>query len=335
MLGHSGQLLDEAVAGGSGPPHRSAQLGGRPAASKAERRAGRDGVGLAGASVTSRDWVLGSNRGVATTRPHGHHGSERRFHDLGEGPGGCRGRRERAGPRSDRVPCPGPAGGDTRVGIAVGVPVAWHREGCLARLERSAAHHVRRCVALDSQQYRVTQQDATEPPYRSEFSDHQRPGSTSTSCRAKRCSPRSTSTTVDTGWPSFTVPVAPGNVVERADHGHGMVHVEVRSAEGDKPSRSRLLRRSRRRRWPALLHQLGRPALRPRRRPPHRGVRRLPRAVRALGGESLIPLVSVASSPDLHVRSSVRASRRRTDVGRGYEVARDNASASASRPTLA
>jgi peptide-methionine (R)-S-oxide reductase len=35
-----------------------------------------------------------------------------------------------------------------------------------------------------------------------------------------------------TGWPSFTVPVAPRNVVERADHSHGMVRVEVRSAEG-------------------------------------------------------------------------------------------------------
>jgi peptide-methionine (R)-S-oxide reductase len=36
-----------------------------------------------------------------------------------------------------------------------------------------------------------------------------------------------------TGWPSFTVPIEPGNVVEHRDFGHLMVRTEVRSAHGD------------------------------------------------------------------------------------------------------
>jgi peptide-methionine (R)-S-oxide reductase len=36
-----------------------------------------------------------------------------------------------------------------------------------------------------------------------------------------------------TGWPSFTVPVEPGNVVEHRDFKHLMIRTEVRSAHGD------------------------------------------------------------------------------------------------------
>jgi peptide-methionine (R)-S-oxide reductase len=35
------------------------------------------------------------------------------------------------------------------------------------------------------------------------------------------------------GWPSFTVPIEPGNVIERQDAAHGMIRTEVRSAHGD------------------------------------------------------------------------------------------------------
>ena len=35
------------------------------------------------------------------------------------------------------------------------------------------------------------------------------------------------------GWPSFTVPVEPGNIVEKTDRTYGMVRTEVRSAHGD------------------------------------------------------------------------------------------------------
>ena len=75
-----------------------------------------------------------------------------------------------------------------------------------------------------------------------------------------------------TGWPSFTVPIEPGNVVKRRDFSMLIPRTEVRSAHGgshlghlfrDGPQGSRR---------PALLHQLRRPPLHPCRRP---GTRRL------------------------------------------------------------
>ncbi len=35
------------------------------------------------------------------------------------------------------------------------------------------------------------------------------------------------------GWPSFTVPLEPANVVERTDQSHGTTRTEVRSSHGD------------------------------------------------------------------------------------------------------
>ena len=35
------------------------------------------------------------------------------------------------------------------------------------------------------------------------------------------------------GWPSFTKPIEPANMVELRDTSHGMIRVEVRSAHGD------------------------------------------------------------------------------------------------------
>jgi len=36
-----------------------------------------------------------------------------------------------------------------------------------------------------------------------------------------------------TGWPSFTVPLGPGNVIEKLDSSQGIQRTEVRSAHGD------------------------------------------------------------------------------------------------------
>jgi peptide-methionine (R)-S-oxide reductase len=37
----------------------------------------------------------------------------------------------------------------------------------------------------------------------------------------------------NSGWPSFTRPLEPENVVEKTDTSHGMIRTEVRSSHGD------------------------------------------------------------------------------------------------------
>ncbi|MGI6081733.1 MAG: peptide-methionine (R)-S-oxide reductase MsrB [Limnochordia bacterium] len=82
-------------------------------------------------------------------------------------------------------------------------------------------------------QYRVTQEDATEPPFQNEFYNNTREG-----LYVDIVSGEPLFTTLDQfdagcGWPSFTRPVVPDNVVERTDLSHGMLRTEVRSKTAD------------------------------------------------------------------------------------------------------
>lgn len=86
---------------------------------------------------------------------------------------------------------------------------------------------------LTPEQYRVTQQDGTEPPYRNEFWDHHEAGLYVDVVSGEALFASVHKYDSHTGWPSFTVPVDPDNVVERADESYGMARVEVRSAQGD------------------------------------------------------------------------------------------------------
>jgi methionine-R-sulfoxide reductase len=86
---------------------------------------------------------------------------------------------------------------------------------------------------LTPTQYDVTQCSATEPPFRNEFWDHHEAG-----LYVDIVSGEPLFASVDkfdsgTGWPSFTRPIEPHNVMEHTDTSHGMRRVEVRSAAGD------------------------------------------------------------------------------------------------------
>ena len=58
------------------------------------------------------------------------------------------------------------------------------------------------------------------------------PDCTWTWCLANPCSRPAQKFDSGCGWPSFTVPIEPRNIVEREDRSHGMVRTEVRSAHG-------------------------------------------------------------------------------------------------------
>ncbi|HEU0195776.1 MAG TPA: peptide-methionine (R)-S-oxide reductase MsrB [Nevskiaceae bacterium] len=82
-------------------------------------------------------------------------------------------------------------------------------------------------------QYQVTQQAATERPFVNPFNDHSAAG-----LYVDIVSGEPLFTSLDKfhshcGWPSFTRPVGPANVVEHSDTTHGMLRTEVRSAHAD------------------------------------------------------------------------------------------------------
>lgn len=86
---------------------------------------------------------------------------------------------------------------------------------------------------LSPEQYRVTQESATERPFRNEYWDHKEPG-----LYVDIVSGEPLFTSLDKfdsgcGWPSFTRPVEDQNVLEKRDTTHGMTRTEVRSSSGD------------------------------------------------------------------------------------------------------
>jgi peptide methionine sulfoxide reductase msrA/msrB len=86
---------------------------------------------------------------------------------------------------------------------------------------------------LSPLEYAVTQRDATEPPFQNRYWNQHEPG-----LYVDIVSGEPLFSSIDkfdsgTGWPSFTRPVEPGRVVERADHAFGTVRAEVRSRAAD------------------------------------------------------------------------------------------------------
>jgi len=86
---------------------------------------------------------------------------------------------------------------------------------------------------LTPDQYEVTQQCGTEPAFNNEFWNNHEPGIYVDVVSGEPLFASINKYDSHSGWPSFTVPIEPGNVVERSDRSYGMVRTEVRSAHGD------------------------------------------------------------------------------------------------------
>ena len=86
---------------------------------------------------------------------------------------------------------------------------------------------------LSSEQYAVTQQEATEPPFHNEFWDNHRPGIYVDVVSGEPLFSSLDKFDSGTGWPSFTRPLDDGNIERHEDRRLFMKRVEVRSKHGE------------------------------------------------------------------------------------------------------
>ena len=88
-------------------------------------------------------------------------------------------------------------------------------------------------AALTPEQFRVTQQNATERPGTGAHLDNEEPGIYVDIVSGEPLFASSDKFESGCGWPSFTKPIVPAHVNELRDTAHGMVRTEVRSTHGD------------------------------------------------------------------------------------------------------
>ncbi len=82
-------------------------------------------------------------------------------------------------------------------------------------------------------QYKVTQKEGTEPAFQNEYWDNKKEGIYVDIVSGEPLFSSSDKFDSGTGWPSFTKPLEPGNVVEKEDRTFFMKRVEVRSKHAD------------------------------------------------------------------------------------------------------
>ena len=86
---------------------------------------------------------------------------------------------------------------------------------------------------LTPEQFRVTQQSATERPFQNAFWDHDEPGIYVDIVSGEPLFSSLDKFESGCGWPSFTKPLEVANVEERSDTSYGMTRTEVRSSHAD------------------------------------------------------------------------------------------------------
>lgn len=82
-------------------------------------------------------------------------------------------------------------------------------------------------------QYKVTQEDGTEPPFNNAYWDNKRPGIYVDIVSGEPLFSSTDKYDSKTGWPSFTRPLVKENIVEKEDRSLFSVRTEVRSKKGN------------------------------------------------------------------------------------------------------
>jgi methionine-R-sulfoxide reductase len=86
---------------------------------------------------------------------------------------------------------------------------------------------------LTQEQYHVTRENGTETAFRNPYWDNQRPGVYVDIITNEPLFSSTDKFDSGIGWPSFTKPIAPEHVVEKADQSFGMERTEIRAKKSD------------------------------------------------------------------------------------------------------
>ncbi|EHL95853.1 methionine-R-sulfoxide reductase [Lentilactobacillus parafarraginis F0439] len=109
---------------------------------------------------------------------------------------------------------------------------------------------------LTPEQYAVTQHAATEAPFSGQYDDFYQDGIYVDVVSGEPLFSSADKYDAGCGWPSFTKPIDSSQVTKNLDLSHGMIREEVLSNHAPVSFRPCLSRRSQRRGWSTLLHQL-------------------------------------------------------------------------------
>ena len=82
-------------------------------------------------------------------------------------------------------------------------------------------------------QYAVTQENATEPPFRNEYYNNKEAGLYVDIVSGKPLFLSTDQFDAGCGWPSFTQPIEEEEIINKEDLSHGMRRIEVRSKTAD------------------------------------------------------------------------------------------------------
>jgi methionine-R-sulfoxide reductase len=120
----------------------------------------------------------------------------------------------------------------TSCSAGFGIPtVGKHSEEHMTTYQKPSDQELR--AQLTPEQYKVTQHEATEPPFRNEYWDNHAAGIYVDVVSGEPLFSSLDKFDSGTGWPSFTKPLEPENVATRTNRKLFMARNEVRSTHGD------------------------------------------------------------------------------------------------------